>query len=224
VIDDNDVLIVMSDHGFTGFRRGFNVNNWLIENGYMSVRGMDKRSRDRALCNIKFDQTELYALGLNGLYVNLKGREDLGIVPPERQRRLMQEVAARLEQVRDEDGSKVIEKVYFTADIYPEADPEVAPDMLVGYTRNYRASWATALGGMARKGRLFEDNKDRWSGDHCIAYNLVPGIIVSNLKLTADDPELSDLGPSILKLFGIETPETMLGRNILGEKVPLRGG
>ncbi|MFQ5805522.1 MAG: alkaline phosphatase family protein [Phycisphaerae bacterium] len=224
VMDDNDVLIVMSDHGFCSFRRGFNVNNWLIDNGYMTVRGMDKRSRDRALRNIKFDQTEVYALGLNGLYINLEGREELGIVPPERQRRLMEEVASKLEQVRDEDGSKVIEKVYFTLDEYPNADPQIAPDMLIGYMRNYRASWATALGGMARKGRLFEDNKDRWSGDHCIAYNLVPGIVVSNLKLTVDDPELSDLGPSILKLFGIETPETMLGRNIFGEKIPLRGG
>ena len=53
--------------------------------------------------------------------------------------------------------------------------------------------------------------------------NLVPGIIVSNLELIVDDPALSDLGPSILHLFGVGKPETMLGRNIFGEKVPLHG-
>ena len=220
VMDENDVLIVMSDHGFTSFRRGFNVNNWLVENGYMSVRDMGRRGRADGLFNIEFDKTRLYAVGLNCLYVNLEGREKFGIVPPEEKRQLLEEVAAKLEQVRDEDGSKAIEKVYFTFDDYPTADPDIAPDLMIGYTRNYRGSWATALGGIGRGN--FQDNDDRWSGDHCIAANLVPGIIVSNMRLTCDDPELSDLGPSILKLFGIETPKTMLGRNIFGEKVPLR--
>jgi len=221
VMDENDILIVMSDHGFASFRRGFNVNNWLVENGYMAVKDMGRQGRRNGLLNVKYDQTRVYAVGLNCLYINLQGREKHGIVPPEEKRRLMEEVAAQLEQVRDEDGSKAIEKVYFTFDDYPNADPLVAPDMMIGYTRNYRGSWATALGGIGRG--LFEDNKDRWSGDHCISANLVPGIIVSNMRLTVDDPELSDLGPAILQLFGIEPPEGMVSRNIFGEKVPLRG-
>jgi predicted AlkP superfamily phosphohydrolase/phosphomutase len=221
VMDDHDVLIVMSDHGFCSFRRGFNVNNWLVENGYMTVKDLGRRGRELGLLNIRFDKTQVYAVGLNCLYINLKGREKYGIVAEQDRRRLMEEVAAKLELVRDEDGSKAIEKVYFTFDDYPNADPEVAPDMLIGYTRNYRGSWATALGGLGRG--AFEDNRDRWSGDHCISANLVPGIIVSNMELILDDPELSDLGPSLLRLFGIEIPETMLGRNIFGRKFPLPG-
>lgn len=221
VMDENDVLIVMSDHGFCSFRRGFNVNNWLVENGYMTVKDLGRRGREQGLFNIRFDKTQVYAVGLNCLYINLKGREKYGIVAEEDRRRLMEEVAAKLELVRDEDGSKAIEKIYFTFDDYPNADPEVAPDMMIGYTRNYRGSWATALGGIGRGS--FEDNRDRWSGDHCISANLVPGIIVSNMELILDDPELSDLGPSLLRLFGIEIPETMLGRNIFGQKIPLRG-
>jgi predicted AlkP superfamily phosphohydrolase/phosphomutase len=220
IMDDNDVLIVMSDHGFTGFRRGFNLNTWLIENGYMTVRGMDRKSRALDLFNIRFEQSEAYGLGLNCLYINLRGREKHGIVSEQRQRRLMEEIASKLEQVRDEDGSKVIEKVYFTVDEYPNADPQIAPDLLIGYMRNYRASWATALGGMGK--RLFEDNQDRWSGDHCIAYNLVPGVLLSNMRLTVADPELSDLGPALLQLLGIKPPQGMVDRNIFGEKMPLR--
>jgi len=221
VMDDDDVLIVMSDHGFCSFRRGLNVNNWLVENGFQTVRDKGKQGRRDQLFNIRFDQTRVYALGLNCLYVNLKDREKHGIVSKDEYRRVMEEVISKLEQVRDTDGSKMVEKVYITIDEYPEADMSVAPDMLVGYTRNYRASWATALGGIGKG--LYEDNKDRWSGDHCIAQPLVPGIILSNMKLKLDDPELSDLGPAILNLYGIETPEHMLGRNIFGEKVPLRG-
>lgn len=219
VLDDNDILIVMSDHGFASFRRGFNVNNWLVENGYMAVRDTGRQGRRNGLFNVKYDQTRVYAVGLNCLYINMKGREKHGIVEQQDKRRLMEEVAAQLEQVRDDDGSKAIEKVYFTFDDYPSADPLVAPDMMIGYARNYRGSWATALGGIGRG--MFEDNRDRWSGDHCIAANLVPGVLLSNLELTVDDPELSDLGPAILRLFGITPPKGMVSRNIFGEKIPL---
>ena len=220
VMDDNDVLIVMSDHGFCSFQRGFNVNNWLVENGYQSVRDMGRDGRRHAMFNVRFEQSKAYALGLNCLYINVLGRETNGIVPPAEKRALMEEIVSKLEQVHDTNGAKVIEKVYITEDLYPDADPQIAPDMLVGYVRNYRASWATALGGIGKG--LFEDNTDRWSGDHCIELSLVPGILMSNMKLTVADPELSDLGPSILQLFGIERPDTMQGRNLFGKKIPLK--
>ena len=62
---------------------------------------------------------------------------------------------------------------------------------------------------------LFQDNLDRWSGDHCIDASLVPGILLTNRKITIDDPTLSDLGPTILALFGIDAPDQMTGRNLL---------
>ena len=34
----NDLLVVMSDHGFTSWRRSFNLNSWLRENGYLTLR------------------------------------------------------------------------------------------------------------------------------------------------------------------------------------------
>jgi predicted AlkP superfamily phosphohydrolase/phosphomutase len=219
-LDANDVLIVMSDHGFSGFRRGLNVNNWLVDNGYMSVLDTGREGRSWKWANIKFEQTRVYALGLNCVYVNLQGREKKGIVPEADYRRLVEEVAGKLEQVRDEDGSKVIEKVFIVKDLYPNADPAIAPDLLIGYTANYRGSWATAEGGIGRA--LLEDNKDRWSGDHCIDYQVVPGVLLSNCKIAVSDPELSDLGPAILQLFGIKPPEGMVQRNIFGEKTSLK--
>jgi bisphosphoglycerate-independent phosphoglycerate mutase (AlkP superfamily) len=60
--------------------------------------------------------------------------------------------------------------------------------------------------------KVIEDNKARWSGDHCIAADLVPGIIVTNRKITVDDPKLEDVAPTILAEFGVGVPETMTGR------------
>ena len=80
----------------------------------------------------------------------------------------------------------------------------------MGYADTYRASWATAEGGSPLA--LVEDNEDRWCGDHCIDHEIVPGILVTNRAVTLDDPNLTDMAPSILSLYGIEAPEAMTGR------------
>ena len=210
----SDTLIVLSDHGFASFRRGFNLNTWLLENGYIVLRDPKRRKNDELFMNVDWSRTTAYGLGLNGLYINQQGREKKGIVDEDAEKRkILEEIAVGLAKVRDEDGTPVIDTTYIVADDYPGADPNVAPDMLVGYARNYRASWSTLLGGMPEK--LIEDNHDRWSGDHCIAAHLVPGILFSNRAITVNDPKLTDLAPTILDLFGLPKPKEMTGRTVL---------
>ena len=98
---------------------------------------------------------------------------------------------------------------------YPNADPNIAPDLLIGYARNYRAGWKTLLGDFSEE--IIEDNQDRWSGDHCIAAHLVPGILLSNRPITVDDPDLRDLAPTLLDIFGIASPEQLEGRVLLAK-------
>jgi predicted AlkP superfamily phosphohydrolase/phosphomutase len=215
VLDDNDVLIVMSDHGFASFRRGFNVNTWLQRNGYEQWYGTRAADRNAGLLNIDFAQSRAYAIGINSLFVNLRGREAQGIVAPEDYHTVLHEIGDKLLAFRDDDGTQVIERIYYVREEFPDLTDEkmrFAPDMLIGYASNYRGSWATALGGM--RGKIVEDNLERWSGDHCIAHHLVPGSLLSNLKITVDDPSLSDLAPSLLKLWKLGPHEDMIGRDI----------
>ncbi len=213
-LDDDDTLIVMSDHGFTSFRRGFNLNTWLLTNGYLTLTDPDRQAQSIYLSGVDWSATQAYALGLNALYLNMAGREKNGMVQPGEDRRaLLKRLAAELTQVRDADGTRVIDSILIVEDAYPQADPSIAPDLLIGYADTYRASWATAEGGMPQE--LFQDNFDRWSGDHCIDASIVPGILLTNRKITMDDPTLSDLAPTILALFGIDAPDRMTGRNLL---------
>lgn len=208
----DDTLMIISDHGFDSFRYGFNVNTWLVRNGYMELHNPDKPNA--GLSDVNWSRTVAYAVGINTVYMNEKGREAGGIVQrgPERTR-LMREIADKLVQFRDLDGAPVIDKVFVVDDIYRGADPAVAPDLLIGYAHNYRSSWDTALGGIPSE--LVEDNLDRWSGDHMNSADLVPGILVSSRRVTLDDPTLSDVGPSILSYFGVTPPATMTGRPFL---------
>src|SRR5207342_3478493 len=106
--------------------------------------------------------------------------------------------------VRDVDGTPVVTKVKITDEIYPGADPLIAPDLIVGYNDGYRASWDTVLGGVAPA--IVEDNMDRWSGEHLIDPDLVPGVLVANRAVTAPQPRICDVAPTILAEFGITKP------------------
>lgn len=212
VLNDADTVMVVSDHGFNSFRRGFNVNTWLLANEYLVLK--DGVSQKAGLGAIDWTQTRAYALGINSLYVNLKGRESTGIVEDgEERRKLLREIGDKLIEYRDIDGAQVVKTVYVTDDYYPGADREIAPDLLIGYASNYRGSWSTTLGGIPED--IVVDNLERWSGDHCVAADLVPGIIVTNRKLKVDDPSLSDIGPTILDVFGIAKSADMTGRPLL---------
>ena len=150
------------------------------------------------------------------LYLNLQGREKNGIVSDDEKGGLLKKLTAELLAIVDTDGSQVIDKVYDTTADYPNADPSIAPDLLIGYARNYRAGWSTLLGGFSEE--IIEDNMDRWSGDHCIAAHLVPGILLSNRPIMVEDPNLRDLAPTILDVFGVAAPTELGGRKVLGHR------
>jgi predicted AlkP superfamily phosphohydrolase/phosphomutase len=219
-VSAKDTLIVMSDHGFASFRRGFNLNTWLNQNGYIARHPSTDEGTDQPaaasgqpFADVDWTKTKAYGIGLNGLYLNLKGREKFGIVTEHQTAALLERLTQELLAVRDSDGTKVIEKIYNIAVDYPNADPSIAPDLLIGYARNYRAGWPTLLGEFSDN--IIEDNLDRWSGDHCIAAHLVPGILLSNKPITVDNPDLRDLAPTVLDVFGIESPPDLQGRVIL---------
>jgi predicted AlkP superfamily phosphohydrolase/phosphomutase len=200
-------IIVMSDHGFANFGTQFNLNSWLRELGYLGPPDCTSVLRD-----VDWSVTKAYGLGINGLYLNLKGRERDGIVERADRDELMEELASRLEAVTDSNGQRVIRNVYRADKVYSGGATEFAPDLIVGYCRGYRASWATSLGNLTNEVLL--PNDSAWSADHCADALEVPGVLFSNRRLRAESPRLVDLAPSILAEFGLAAPASMTGRNV----------
>jgi predicted AlkP superfamily phosphohydrolase/phosphomutase len=202
-------IIVMSDHGFANFGRQFNLNSWLRANGYLGPSECTSIMHD-----VDWSRTAAYGLGLNGLYLNLKGREPGGIIEPGEPRdALLNQLAAGLEAVVDENGQRVIRGVYRADRIYSGNATALAPDLIIGYTRGYRASWATVQGDLTDQ--ILLDNDSAWSADHCADALEVPGVLFSNRPIRSASPSLVDVAPSILAEFGLSTPSSMVGRNIL---------
>ena len=213
--DADTVLMVMSDHGFTPFRRCFNLNTWLLVNGYMRIVDPGRQEQAEFFANTDWLGTRAYALGINGLYLNVRGREGKGIVEPGAEaERLIRELVGTLEGVVDPvTGERVITKAYRATESYHGPYVAEAPDIIVGYNRGYRASWATPLGRMPKD--IFANNEEKWGGDHCMDPVFTPGILLMNRAIQAADPALFDLTATILSVFGIPTPPEMVGRNIL---------
>ena len=205
---DKATIIVMSDHGFANFKRQFNLNTWLRENGYLHPP--DSTS---IMSDVDWSRTRAYGLGINGLYLNLIGRERDGIVEPGQQsEQLLQELVTKLEAIKDTNGKQVIRKAHRTNKAYSGPATALAPDLVIGYCRDYRASWATCLGDMTEQVLL--DNDSAWSADHCADVSEVPGVIFSNHPIAASAPALVDVAPSILTEFGLKVPPSMVGKNI----------
>jgi predicted AlkP superfamily phosphohydrolase/phosphomutase len=206
---DNATIIVMSDHGFANFGRQFNLNSWLRDNGYLGPYECTSLDHD-----VDWSQTLAYGLGINGLYLNLKGRERDGLVEPADAEAVLQDLIARLEAVTDFNGQRVIRGVYRSDRIYQGDAKALAPDLIVGYARGYRASWDTCLGVLSEEVLL--DNDSAWSADHCADALEVPGVLFSNRTIRGKAPSLVDVAPTILAEFGLPTPPQMVGKNVFG--------
>jgi predicted AlkP superfamily phosphohydrolase/phosphomutase len=206
-------LFIMSDHGFKPFRRGVNLNSWFLRHGYLALEEGTAEGGEW-FKGVDWGRTRAYALGLGGVYVNQKGREAKGIVPPAEAKALRAELKARLEGLQDEaGGGTAIQRVYDKDEVYGGPYKENAPDLIIGYSVGYRASWEGVTGRVSEA--VFEDNTKCWSGDHCIDPDAVPGVLFSNLRLGSPSPSIMDLAPTVLELYGLAKPTYMDGRSLL---------
>ncbi len=122
---------------------------------------------------------------LNGLYLNLRGRERTASWIRRGGRRVC------IHEIQDKNARETRSAERTASDHARRPGQRgvsgslcaIGPDMLVGYNRGYRAGWKTILGAFPPD--VLEDNTNPWSGDHCMDYTLVPGVLLSNRKIAA---------------------------------------
>jgi predicted AlkP superfamily phosphohydrolase/phosphomutase len=211
-IGDEALLMVVSDHGFKSFARCVNLNAWLLENGYLALKPGKTESGDW-FEDVDWARTRAYTMGLNGLYLNIKGRERDGIVEEGVEMEILKaELRQKLDGLKDPSSNLVgITGVFDRGSVYAGPYVENSPDLIVGYGAGFRASWDSVMGKVAG-GQVFEDNLKAWSGDHCIDPRLVPGVLFCNRKITAEEPAIADVAPTMLRLFGLDLPGHMDGK------------
>ncbi|KPK36117.1 MAG: nucleotide pyrophosphatase [Nitrospira bacterium SG8_35_1] len=213
LVDNDTALFVMSDHGFKPFMWGFHVNSWLHSEGYIKLKSGNESGE--WFENVDWSGSRAYCLGMGGIYLNIRGREKKGIVNPDDEAgALKKEMQEKLKKVMNPlTGQPVLRDVFDSKEIFNGPYKENAPDLLLGYHEGYRVSWDSAIGKVTQD--IIEDNTKSWSADHCVDPRIVPGILFSNRKIDSSSPSITDIGATILNLFGINAPAYMDGKSII---------
>lgn len=212
----NDVLLVISDHGFHNYRRGLNVNQWLRQQGLLALNAKAVSSDREFLTDVDWTKTAAYAIGTGQIYLNLRGRERDGIVDPATAPALRARIRSGLLALRDHErgDALVVRNVYEGVDIFQGRRAADAPDMQLAFAENYRTSWETVLGGVPKP--LFADNDKKWSGDHAASDAAeTPGVVISNHAISKVDPHIVDIAPTAHAFFHKPIPQHYAGQSLL---------
>ena len=226
-LDDSVDVMVVSDHGFHSWRKSVNVNTWLVENGYMVLKGQgdqgEKKLEDLFGAgsfweNVDWSRTRAYAMGLGQVYFNLRGREAQGIVSPGAEyTQLAGELSKKLVAGLIDPDTKqhIVRSVYKRDDVYTGEFLGNAADLQMGFEDGYRVSWQTTLGGTP-KGIVY-DNDKKWSGDHGgFDYQTTAGVLITNRPILTKTPDIMDIAPTVLQHFGVAIPKAIDGKPLFG--------
>ncbi len=203
-------IIVMSDHGFQPFHTKFHLNAWLRDAGLLVLKD---GATTGSLTDVDWSRTKAYGVGFNGLYLNIRGREGQGIVDPAAAGALEAEIRAGLEGVlAPETGARVVRRVVSRAQAYHGARVAEAPDLVVGYDAGFGNSDESTLGMVTRA--VFEPNREKWSGNHLMDPEVVPGVLLVDRPIEGSGHDLTDLTATLLEHFGVAKPAEYVGQPI----------
>lgn len=169
----------------------------LIRRGFLSFRNVDW-SKTRAFSSGNYGQ----------IFVNLKGRELYGSVPPEEFQTVVEQIGARLLELRDpKTGAAVVSKVYKQADVFWGEFIDDAPDVVFSLSENYKA-----LGTLEFASNQIIEPAFGNSGDHRM--DGFVGMLGNNIKqnVKIEGANIMDVAPTILYLMGLPIPADLDGK------------
>jgi predicted AlkP superfamily phosphohydrolase/phosphomutase len=191
--------------------KGLGISKVLRRSLERSGKALAKKLIFAATSDIDWSRTRAYVYSTDSIRINLEGRDQYGIVKPgEEFNRLREEIRDALLAIRLEDGSRLIEKVYFAEDLYGAAEVEDAPDIIYEFTEENH--YATYYRG-AETSRVFGPPYPWKQGDHRRdGIVLLAGEGVAGGKnLTAD---IEDILPTVMFIQNLPPSEDFDGRVI----------
>jgi predicted AlkP superfamily phosphohydrolase/phosphomutase len=213
VLPDDVVTIAMSDHGARPMMGGVCFNDWLIEEGYLVLS--EKPSGIMPIAKASIDWSRTLAWGDGGYYgrcfLNIKGREPNGVIEPARYDEVRDELVTKLEAMPGPDGAPMGTKVFKPQNVYP-AIQGIAPDLIVYFgDLDWRSVGAIGNGSVY----TYENDTGTDGANHdrkaFFSMRNLPGQPLGNV----DGLSLTDVGPTVLSLYGMDAPVGASGKNFL---------
>jgi predicted AlkP superfamily phosphohydrolase/phosphomutase len=211
-VGDDTAVMVVSDHGAQAMFGGIQINEWLMQNGYLTLVDPPTEQTPIGRCTIDWPRSRVWADGgyYSRIFLNVKGREPEGVIEPADYEPLRDELIAKLEALGDEQGRSIGTRVFRPEDLYKTVNG-VAPD-LIAYFGNL--GWRSI--GSVGDGRVQVRENDTGPDDanHAkfgIAVFAGPGMPTT----VPPDARLFDIAPTVLTALGLPVPADMQGRSLV---------
>jgi predicted AlkP superfamily phosphohydrolase/phosphomutase len=213
LLDDDTIVLVVSDHGAQRLDGAFAINEWLIREGLLVLNEYPKTLTPFEKLNVNWSKTKAWSEGgcSARVYFNMQGREPLGLVPESEYESFQNEMKSRLEKLTPEDGPSMSSRVLKPQEIYRNVR-NVAPDLIVHFGELY---WR-AIGTVGHPRLQVQENDA--GPDGCNHSQFGTFILTApNCPLSGEyeGARLLDIAPTLLDLAGYEIPETMQGRSLV---------
>ena len=144
-IRDDDLLVMVSDHGFGLLETDVYISHLLQQEGFLNMQP----SAGPGVLGIERD-TKAFALDPARIYLNMRGGYPAGGVEQADREQILKDLEQLFGSLEVE-GRKVISKVYRKEQIYSGPYMQEAPDMLLLPTKGFNLKAKTSPGGLTDK-------------------------------------------------------------------------
>jgi predicted AlkP superfamily phosphohydrolase/phosphomutase len=214
-LDDDTVVLVVSDHGAKKMEGAININDWLVSEGYLKLE--KKPEGVVKMDKVGVDWANTTAWGLGGyygrLFLNVKGREAQGKVDPKDYERVRDEIAAKLRALKDEKGKPLGTRVIKPQEVYTGPFVDQSPDLIIYFGDLYWRSTGN-VGHDSIHSFETEVGPDDAVHDEYGIFIMWDPKAKRGKKL--EGVTLYDVAPTVLDTMGIQVPSDMEGKVIKG--------
>lgn len=213
LLDEDTLILVVSDHGITRMHNRFNLSDWLLKKGYLVLKEKYHEKTHLKPDMIDWEKTRAWAIGAyeGQIFINLKGREPQGCVEKEEYERLLDEIQKELSKIKGDHGEDLNNTKFFRKEKdFVGKNNQSAPDLLVYFEDlSYGCN------------NSFVHNETMWNIETMKgkddAGHSRQGIFIMNKSLQRGDigeVDILDIAPTILSKLGVAIPEDLKGKVI----------
>jgi len=213
LLDNETILLVVSDHGAQRLDGGIAVNQWLIDEGLLVLDEYPKEVTPFNQLKVNWAKTKVWSEGgyYARVFFNVEGREPQGTIPAAQYELFQDEIKAKFEAMKDDKGQPLNSLVFKPKEIYHTVR-NVPPDLIVHFGG---LDWRS-IGTVGYPNIYVQENDTGPDGCNHAQYGMFL-LAAPNCPINGEfeGAKLLDIAPTLLDLAGYDIPESMQGRSLV---------